>query len=91
MTSRSGYLAIDLLMTYRILGDPRVAAWFAFSAIRPLRASTANAKARTHKLLTGIARHASSLRVAILHSLLLRRELGACWQSDGNCQQDRDE
>jgi hypothetical protein len=42
----------------------------------------ATASAGAHKFLAGIAAHPARLCVAVLHSLLLRSELGTRW----NCQ-----
>ena len=54
-----------------VRGDAGVSARLARSALRCLGLGRAAAETRAHKLLAGVALHAASLAVAILHSLLL--------------------
>ena len=67
-----------LLMADLVRGDAGVSAGLARGALRCLglgRAlGRAAAEACAHKLLAGVALHAASLAVAILHSLLLRSQ-----------------
>ena len=71
-------VGVALLMADLVLRDAGIAARFSVGAVRPFRFRR-TAQAGTHKLLAGVAGHAACLRVAILHSLLLRGELGARW------------
>jgi hypothetical protein len=65
-----------LLMADLVRGDAGVSAEFAIGALRCLGLGRAATAIETcgHKLLAGIALHAASLAVAILHSLLLSRQ-----------------
>jgi len=69
---------IFLLVAHLILRDARIPAWLSVNAVKPYRGGSA-AETGTHKLLSGALCHAACLGVAVLHSLLLRAELGAGW------------
>ena len=75
----SGLAGRTLFMTNLVHRDAGIAARLSFGAMRPFRFGRWPAEAGTHKLFAGVAGHAARLRVAVLHSLLLRRELGARW------------
>jgi hypothetical protein len=69
------FFAPSGLVAHLVLGNARIAARLAFSTVRPFGFAPA-AETGAHKLLASIAAHPARLRVAILHSLLLRAELG---------------
>ena len=71
-------VGVALLMADLVLRDAGIAARFSVGAVRPFRFGR-TAQAGTHKLLAGVAGHAACLRVAVLHSLLLRSNLGDGW------------
>jgi len=62
-------------MAHLALGDAGITAWLPVSAVRSFGFAAA-AEASAHKLLASVPAHAARLRVAVLHSLLLRAELG---------------
>jgi hypothetical protein len=74
-----------LLVADLVHRDAGIPARLPFCTMRPFSFSRGPAEAGTHELLAGIAGHAARLRVAVLHSLLLRAELGARWR----CQRDQ--
>jgi hypothetical protein len=71
-------VGVALLMADLVLRDAGIAARFSVGAVRPFRFRR-TAQAGTHKLLAGVAGHADCLRVAVLHPLLLRSNLGDGW------------
>ena len=66
-----------LFVANLVLCDAGVTAGLPVDAVRLLCLGGSAAETGTHKLLAGVAAHSARLRVAVLHSLLLRRELGA--------------
>jgi hypothetical protein len=71
-------VGVALLMADLVLRDAGIAARFSVGAVRPFRFRR-TAQAGTYKLLAGVAGHAACLRVAVLHPLLLRSNLGDGW------------
>ena len=71
----------SLLVADLVHGDAGIAARLPLGAMPPFRFSRRAAQAGAHELLAGVAGHAARLRVAVLHPLLLRGELGARWRS----------
>ena len=63
-------------MANLVLCDAGVTARLPVDAVRLLCLGGSAAETGTHKLLAGVAAHSARLDVAVLHSLLLRRELG---------------
>ena len=60
-----------------ILSDAGIAAQVTLDAVRSFGLGGPAAETGTHKLLAGISAQATCLRVAVLHALLLRVDLGA--------------
>jgi len=66
-----------LFVANLVLCDAGVAARLPVDAVRLLCVGGSAAETGTHELLAGVAAHSACLGVAVLHSLLLRVELGA--------------
>jgi len=62
-------------VAHLVLGDAGITARLSVSAVRSFGFAAA-AEASAHKLLASFPAHPARLRVAVLHSLLLRAELG---------------
>ena len=71
-----------------VLRDAGIAARLPVDAVRLFGLSGPAAETRTHELLSGASGHAGCLRVAVLHALLLRSELGARWCRKRRCDSD---
>jgi len=80
-SSRLALARTPLLVADLVHGDAGIAARLSLCAMGSFRFGGWPAKAGTQELLAGVAGHAARLRVAVLHPLLLRGELGARWRS----------
>jgi hypothetical protein len=78
-SSRLALARTPLLVADLVHGDAGIAARLSLCAMGSFRFGGWPAKAGTQELLAGVAGHAARLRVAVLHPLLLRVELGARW------------
>jgi len=76
--------ALSRLMADFVLSDASVAARLTVHTLWLLSLGGGTAQTGTHKLLAGIAGHAASLRIAVLHALLLRGELRAGGRRKGD-------